>query len=53
MAASFTVMETSYRKISPNCLYTMSLMESCRPKPVSSSAVQPAMPVTVMKKRFL
>ena len=37
----------------PNCLDTMSLMESFRPKPVTSSAVQPATPMTVMKKRFL
>ena len=28
-------------------------MLSRRPKPATSSAVQPAMPITVMKKRFL
>ena len=31
----------------------MSLIESCRPKPVSSSAVHPAMPAHAMRKRRL
>ena len=38
---------------SPNCSRTMSLMESRRPKPVSKRAVQPVMPMMVMKNRFL
>ena len=32
---------------------TISEMESLIPNPVTSSAVHPAMPITVMKKRFL
>ena len=35
------------------CLSTMGSSESCRPKPMSSNAVQPATPSTVIKKRFL
>ena len=38
---------------SSNCKCTMSEMESFTPKPVTSRAVHPAMPMTVMKNRFL
>ena len=42
-----------YLVILPNWLSMMSLMASDSPSPVSSNAVQPAMPMTVMTKRFL
>ena len=51
--SSANVTVALYFVISPNCLSMMSLMASDRPSPVSSSAVQPAMPMTVMMKRFL
>ena len=38
---------------SPYCRPTMSETESRTPKPVTSRAVHPAMPTTVIKNRFL
>ena len=51
--SSASVTTALYFVISPNCLSIISLMALDNPRPVSKSAVQPAMPMTVMTKRFL
>lgn len=50
---SLRVMDISLWVSSVDCFVTMGSRESCMPKPMSSSAVQPATPSTVMKNRFL
>ena len=43
----------SYRNISLNCFSAIVFIEYFKPKPVTISAVQPATPTIVIKKRFL
>ena len=50
---SLRVMDISLWVSSVACFVTMGSRESCMPKPMSSSAVQPATPSTVMKNLFL
>ena len=52
-AGSLRVTVRSLWDSSVDCLVTMGSRESWRPKPMSSRAVQPATPSTVIKNRFL
>ena len=51
--ASYTYACTSICQMSPNCFSIMPNIESFSPNAVTSSAPLPAMPITLMKKRFL